>query len=84
MRSLISACLRPDPGIEVVGAAAHANGLLAMRMVGARTLGQNEATCVVYGLRKAAVELGAVEREAPLNALSGLVLDACEVRARIH
>lgn len=38
-----------------------ANGLLAMRKAGARTIGQDESSCVVYGMPKVAYELGAVE-----------------------
>lgn len=59
-----------------------ASGLLAMRKAGARTFGQDEATCVVYGMPKAALLAGAVEREAPINHLAGLVLDACEAVKR--
>ena len=44
-----------------------AKGLLAIRDAGGRTIGQNEATCVVYGMPKAAFELGAVERQLPLE-----------------
>lgn len=44
-----------------------ARGLLAMRQAGARTLAQNEATCVVYGMPKEAVALGAAEGVLPLN-----------------
>lgn len=44
-----------------------AGGLLAMRKGGARTIGQNEASCVVYGMPKAAYELGAVERQVSLD-----------------
>ena len=44
-----------------------ADGLLAMRQSGAHTLGQDEASCVVYGMPKAAYELGAVEAEVPLG-----------------
>ena len=44
-----------------------AKGLLAIREAGGRTLGQNEATSVVYGMPKAAFELGAVERQLPLE-----------------
>jgi two-component system chemotaxis response regulator CheB len=44
-----------------------AKGLLAIREAGGRTLGQNEATCVVYGMPKAAFEIGAVERQLPLE-----------------
>jgi two-component system chemotaxis response regulator CheB len=59
-----------------------AKGLLAMRQAGARTFGQDEATCVVYGMPKAAFEMGAVERQAPLGDLSRLVLEACTPAAR--
>lgn len=38
-----------------------AKGLLAMRQAGARTIGQDESTCIVYGMPKVAYELGAVE-----------------------
>lgn len=38
-----------------------AKGLLAMRQAGARTIGQDESTCVVYGMPKVAYDLGAVE-----------------------
>ncbi len=57
-------------------------GLLVMRQAGARTFGQDEATCVVYGMPKAAFEIGAVERQAPLGDLSRLVLEACTPATR--
>lgn len=47
-----------------------AKGLLQMRQAGARTLGQDEASCVVYGMPRAAWELGGVERQLPLEAMS--------------
>ena len=50
-----------------------AAGMLAMRQAGARTLGQDEATCVVYGMPRAAYELGAVERQLPLEKLGNAV-----------
>lgn len=43
-----------------------AQGLKEMRDVGAKTLGQDEKTCVVYGMPKEANKLGAVEREVAL------------------
>ncbi len=54
-----------------------ADGLLAMRRAGARTLGQNKDSCVVYGMPRAAFALGAVEREVDLTALPGAILGAC-------
>ena len=51
-----------------------AAGLLAMRKAGARTLGQNEATSVVYGMPKVAFENGAVERQMPLGDIGAEIL----------
>lgn len=42
-------------------------GLLSMRKAGARTIGQDESTCVVYGMPKVAYDLGAVEYQEKLN-----------------
>lgn len=44
-----------------------AKGLLAMKEKGARTIGQDEKTSVVYGMPKVAYDLGAVERQASLD-----------------
>ena len=47
-----------------------AKGLREMRDAGARTLGQNEATCVVYGMPKEAMKAGGVEKELPLDQIA--------------
>lgn len=44
-----------------------AKGLLAMRKAGARTIGQDESTCVVYGMPKVAYDIGAVEHQEKLS-----------------
>ena len=44
-----------------------ANGLLAMRKTGAHTIGQDESTCVVYGMPKVAYDIGAVEYQEKLS-----------------
>lgn len=48
-----------------------AKGLLAMRKAGARTIGQDESTCVVYGMPKVAYDLGAVEYQEKLQDIAG-------------
>jgi two-component system, chemotaxis family, protein-glutamate methylesterase/glutaminase len=53
-----------------------AQGLLRMRQAGARTFGQNEASCVVYGMPREAFLVGAVEEQAALNELGKRVLAA--------
>ena len=47
-----------------------AKGLLAMRRKGARTLGQDQKSSVVYGMPKVAFEIGAVERQIPLETMA--------------
>ena len=44
-----------------------AKGLLAMRKAGARTIGQDESTCVVYGMPKVSYDLGAVQYQEKLS-----------------
>ncbi|MBQ7920872.1 MAG: chemotaxis response regulator protein-glutamate methylesterase [Lachnospiraceae bacterium] len=44
-----------------------AKGLLAMRKAGAVTIGQDESTCVVYGMPKVAYEMGAVQYQDKLT-----------------
>jgi two-component system chemotaxis response regulator CheB len=53
-----------------------AQGLLKMRQAGARTIAQNEATCVDYGMPREAVELGAAAQVLPLPAIAEAMLTA--------
>ena len=72
----------PMTGVILTGMGRDgAQGLLEMRQAGASTLGQDEASCVVYGMPRAAFELGAVERQLPLSRLSPAILDLCAARA---
>lgn len=57
-----------------------ASGLLKMRHAGARTFGQNEKTCIVYGMPRVAYELGAVETQLPLNSIGEEVLKSTSAR----
>ncbi|MGV8938390.1 MAG: protein-glutamate O-methylesterase CheB [Allorhizobium sp.] len=57
-----------------------AAGLLKMRHAGARTIGQNEKTCVVYGMPRVAHELGAVEHQFPLGAIGEEILKLTAAR----
>jgi two-component system chemotaxis response regulator CheB len=50
-----------------------ARGLLALRDAGGRTLGQDESSCVVYGMPRAAFEIGAVERQLPLEKIASAI-----------
>jgi two-component system chemotaxis response regulator CheB len=57
-----------------------ASGLLKMRHAGARTIGQNEKTCVVYGMPRVAHELGAVEHQLPLTSIGEEILKLTAAR----
>ena len=53
-----------------------ATGLLAMREAGARTLAQDEASSVVYGMPREALAKGAVEEVVSIDRLAGRLLEA--------
>ena len=52
-----------------------AHGLLEMKKAGAATLAQNEETCVVFGMPKEAIALGAADKTAPLSAIASEILN---------
>ncbi|WP_417807150.1 protein-glutamate methylesterase/protein-glutamine glutaminase [Thioclava sp.] len=54
-----------------------AEGMMMLRHAGARCLAQDEASSVVYGMPKAALETGAAERAVPLEAMAGEILSLC-------
>lgn len=47
-----------------------AKGLLAMSQAGAHTIAQDEATCTVFGMPRAAISLGAARVVAPINSIA--------------
>jgi two-component system chemotaxis response regulator CheB len=51
-----------------------AQGMLAMRQRGARTLAQDESTCVVFGMPREAIKLGAIEQVVPLTRIPQSIL----------
>jgi two-component system chemotaxis response regulator CheB len=51
-----------------------ANGLLNMRKNGSHTVAQDEASCVVFGMPKEAIQVGAVEKVAPLGDIAKIML----------
>jgi two-component system chemotaxis response regulator CheB len=66
-------------GILLTGMGADGGaGLLAMRKAGARTIAQDEKTCVVFGMPGEAVRLGAVEHLMPIDAIAGKALELAQ------
>lgn len=50
-----------------------AKGLLAMHEAGAKTVAQDEASCIVFGMPKEAIALGGVDEVAPLHRIPAVV-----------
>lgn len=68
-------------GIILTGMGADgAKGLLEMRKAGARTIGQDESSCVVYGMPKVAYDIGAVEYQEKLNNIAKRTYDVLNNR----
>ena len=75
-------------GADAIGAiltgmgADGAKGMLKMKRAGARTVAQDEASCVVFGMPQEAIKMGAVDRVLPLERIAGelMALSAVAVR----
>lgn len=82
-RSVAEAAKADAVGVILTGMGADgAQGLLQMRQAGAETIGQDETSCVVYGMPREAALLGAVGTVASLDRIAERICRACEsVRA---
>jgi two-component system chemotaxis response regulator CheB len=70
-------------GVLLTGMGADgARGLLKMREAGARTIAQDEASCVVFGMPREAIALGAAVQVAPLDRIPAAILASCLPRAQ--
>lgn len=76
MASVARAAAADAVGVILTGMGKDgAQGLLQMRRAGARTIGQNEASSLIYGMPRVAFEIGAVGRQAHLTRISQEILD---------
>ncbi|RMF68901.1 MAG: chemotaxis response regulator protein-glutamate methylesterase [Calditrichaeota bacterium] len=74
-KSVAKACGKKAIGVVLTGMGQDgADGMLAMRRSGAKTLAQNRETSVVFGMPKAAYERGGVEELLPLQAIPGKLM----------
>jgi two-component system response regulator WspF len=72
----------PRPGVAaLLTGMLHdgAQGLLALRRLGWRTIAQDESSSVVWGMPKAAVDLGAAEEVLPLNQIAQAIVRSLSV-----
>ena len=56
-------------------------GMKGQKAVGAKTIAQDQATCVVYGMPRAAAELGVVDQVLPLSKIAGAIVEAAHALA---
>ncbi len=78
LKSVAAAAGEKAVGVLMTGMGRDgADGLAAIRKGGGRTIAQNEKTCVVYGMPKAAVEEGNAERVLPLEEIARGIVEFC-------
>lgn len=71
-------------GVLLTGMGADgAAGLLEMRRAGAHTIAQNEETCVVFGMPREAIRLGAVQQVLPLDDIAGALMKLAAAPAAV-
>ncbi len=72
--SVAKAAKKDAVGVILTGMGGDgAKGLLEMKEAGAITIGQNEASCVVYGMPKVAYDIGAVQYQMELSAIANKI-----------
>ncbi len=82
-RSVARSAGRNAIGVILTGMGGDgAQGLLAMREAGARTFAQDEGSCVVFGMPKVAIDVGAVDEVLPIDLIAPAVLRAADAGAR--
>jgi two-component system chemotaxis response regulator CheB len=75
MESVAKRCGSRALGVLLTGMGSDgAAGMKAMRDAKGRTIGQDEKTCVVYGMPRVAFEMGGVETQLPLDKVASAIL----------
>jgi two-component system chemotaxis response regulator CheB len=78
-RSVAQAAGRNAVGVILTGMGGDgAEGLLEMKKAGASTLAQDEKSCVVFGMPKVAIELGAADKVVALDSMPAEILQMVE------
>jgi two-component system, chemotaxis family, protein-glutamate methylesterase/glutaminase len=75
MKCAVSVYGRDIVGVLLTGMGSDgAEGLKAIRDAGGSTIAQDKSTCVIFGMPKAAIELGCVDTVAPLQKISKVIM----------
>jgi two-component system chemotaxis response regulator CheB len=59
------------------------HGMLTMKNAGARTVAESEKTCVVFGMPREAIRLGAAQRVMDLDEIAGFLIQATRMTAKL-
>jgi two-component system chemotaxis response regulator CheB len=77
--SVASVCKNQAVGVLLTGMGADgAYGLKLIKEAGGITIAESAATCVIYGMPRVAIELGAVHYQLPLSAIPNSLLSVLE------
>jgi two-component system, chemotaxis family, protein-glutamate methylesterase/glutaminase len=77
MESAVRAYGRDVVGVLLTGMGSDgAKGLQAIKEAGGSTIAEDESTCVVFGMPKAAIALGCVDTVAPLQDIAKMIVNA--------
>lgn len=81
MKSVATAYRNHTLGVIMTGMGSDgAEGMQSIFRVGGITIGQDEATCTVYGMPRVCAELGVLTRVVPLSQIPAQILDATRSR----
>ncbi len=80
-RSVAQAAGKNAVGVILTGMGGDgAKGLLEMKNTQAQTIAQDEKSCVVFGMPKVAIDIGAVDHIVPLDRMAGFIVERLESR----
>ncbi len=83
MRSVASNFRNLAMGVILTGMGSDgAEGMRAIYREGGLTIGQDQASCAVYGMPRACLELGVLSRMVPLSQVPAQILQATHYRRR--
>jgi two-component system, chemotaxis family, protein-glutamate methylesterase/glutaminase len=84
MKSVAEAYKNLAMGVIMTGMGSDgAEGMRAIQRQGGLTIGQDEATCAVYGMPRVCAELGTLGRMVPLSQIPAQILQATHYHERV-
>ena len=83
MKSVAKLFRKRAMGVIMTGMGSDgAEGMKAIFYEGGLTIGQDQATCAVYGMPRVCAELGILSRVVPLDQISAQIVNATRKRRR--